>query len=169
MAPVEQTDPHIEIVGIDPEPVVAEVEPLPQNDALLGIATPSEPTIERNEDAHVSLAFHSAPPVEPEPATRIELPVDPVEETETPEAIEQEMGWRIVLNLSGDEEIDVAFFTTEAEANAAARELVAGIAQEGEWPQVGRKFIPPERITSVEVRERVRFEGSSDRAEWGAA
>ena len=99
----------------------------------------------------------------------IERPVDPVEETETPETIESDMGWRIVLNLSDDEEIDVALFTTEAEANAAARELVAGIAQEGEWPQVGRKFIPPERITSVEVRERVRFDGSSDRAEWGAA
>ncbi len=85
-----------------------------------------------------------------------------------PPLTEDELGWRIVLNLVDDEELDVALFATEDEANAAAKELVAGMAKDAEWPQVGRKFIPPERITSVEVRERARYGGSTDRAHWGA-
>jgi hypothetical protein len=175
--PPEPTEPHVEIVGVHPEAVIEIApEPLPQNDALLGIAAPSEPTIERNEEAHVSLAFH-APPVAPEPEPppapkpAFEPAPEPVTVAENeivlPPPTEEELGWRIVLNLRDDEEIDVAFFSTEAEANAAARELVVGIAQDGDWPQVGRKFIPPERITSVEVRERSQFGGSRDRAEWG--
>jgi hypothetical protein len=102
-----------------------------------------------------------------EPESAPAPPVEAENEIEMPPLPEEALGWRIVLNLSGDEEIDVAFFATEPEANAAARELVAGIAQDGEWPQVGRRFIPPERITSVEVRERARFGGSADRAGWG--
>ena len=99
-----------------------------------------------------------------------ELPVPAVvaDEIEMPPLTEDELGWRIVLNLVADEELDVAFFATEDEANAAAKELVAGMAKDAEWPQVGRKFIPPERITSVEVRERARYGGSTDRAQWGS-
>ncbi len=183
---------HIEIVGIDPapEPPAPEVPAAEgQNDAELGIANPSEPVIERNEDAHVSLAFHTSPPEaevapepepepEPEPAPVVVEPVavtpepvvsapEPEPEIEMPPLTEDELGWRIVLNLVGDEELDVALFATEEEANAAARELVAGIAKDAEWPQVGRKFIPPERISSVEVRERARYSGSAGRANWG--
>ena len=95
------------------------------------------------------------------------VPAVVADEIEMPPLTEDELGWRIVLNLVDDEELDVALFATEDEANAAAKELVAGMAKDAEWPQVGRKFIPPERITSVEVRERARYGGSADRAQLG--
>ena len=228
--PTPEVETRIEVVGLnpDPEPPASEPAAEGQNDAELGIAAPSEPVIERNEEAHVSLAFHTTPPepevvaepepepepedarAEPEPSSRSpspsrspcstsrlspipsrsswskprpspspwskqtpvveEVPVPAVvaDEIEMPPLTEDELGWRIVLNLVDDEELDVALFATEDEANAAAKELVAGMAKDAEWPQVGRKFIPPERITSVEVRERARYGGSTDRAQWGA-
>ena len=139
-----------------------------------------EPVIERNEDAHVSLAFHPAPPTPPARGRRLpepsrargragararagargraaRVPAATAATRSRCRRSPRRARLAIVLNLVGDEELDVAFFATEAEANAAARELVAGIAKDAEWPQVGRKFIPPERITSVEVRERARF------------
>jgi hypothetical protein len=75
--------------------------------------------------------------------------------------------YRLVLNLDGGDEVDVAYFADPAEANAAARALVAGM-KEGEWPQVDRKFFPPDRIASVEIRERQRFTGSAGRANWAS-
>jgi hypothetical protein len=65
------------------------------------------------------------------------------------------------------EQVDVAYFAESDEATAAARALVAGITRDAEWPQVGRTFYPPERIASVEIRERQRFAGNASRAGWG--
>ena len=160
----------------EPEPVLAaEPEPLPTLPVLPGYEPaaerapeppgPAEPTIERNEDAHVSVAFHAAPePVhEPEP---VREPA-PVHEPEPqPAAAREHDAYRLVLNLEGGEEVDVALFADESEAVAAARELVAGIAKDGEWPQVGTKFLPPDRIASVEVREKQTYAGDGDRAGW---
>jgi Type II secretion system (T2SS), protein E, N-terminal domain len=212
LAPVELPLLHPTPVESEPEPAAefeAEPEPEPepeQEPAFDSEPEPAldsepefdsaplvEPTIERNEETRVSLAFHQAPatPAVEEPQVEepeveephveephVEEPVvevpqveepaasvpDPVEdaEPETPD-----LPYRIVLCLDGGDEIDVAFFATEVEAQAAARELVAGIAQDKEWPQVGNKFFPPERIASVEVRERASFGGSRGRAEWG--
>jgi len=142
---------------------------------------PTEPTIERNEEAHVSVAFHTPPAVEPEPVAET-VPADPmpvVEPEPEPEAQPvatsapvappdaKEAQFRIALCLEGGDEIDVAFFNDEAEAEAAARELIAGIAKDGEWPRVGNQFIRPERIVSVEIREQQRWTGSGARASWG--
>ena len=150
----------------DPEPVAA-AEPVaePEPEYAPEPPGPAEPTIERNEDAHVSVAFHAAPePVhEPEP---VREPA-PVHEPEPqPAAAREHDAYRLVLNLEGGEEVDVALFADEAEAVAAARELVAGIAKDGEWPQVGTKFLPPDRIASVEVREKQTYAGDGDRAGW---
>ena len=73
-----------------------------------------------------------------------------------------------MINLEDDEEVDVALFADEGEAVAAARELVAGIAKDGEWPQVGMKFLPPDRIVSVEIREKAVSAGNPDPTGWGS-
>jgi hypothetical protein len=200
--PVEPVEP---VPAAEPEP---EPEPLP---AAIEALPLDEPTIERDEETRVSLAFHATPtptpavgePLVEEPHVEEPLVAEPhveephveephveephVEVPQVPEpaAVEpgpepeevpapvvpatDELTYRIVINLDGGDEIDVAFFASETEAQAAARELVAGIAQDGEWPQVGRRFIPPDRIASVEVRERANFGGSRDRAAWGQA
>jgi hypothetical protein len=151
----------------DPEPVPLH-EPLPVlpgHEPAPAAEHAPEPTIERNEDAHVSVAFHtaSAPP-EPAPEpVRAEPDPQPAPTSERPQD-----AYRLVINLEDDEEVDVALFSDESEAVAAARELVAGIAKEGEWPQVGTKFLPPARILSVEIREKSLYAGTGDRAGWGA-
>ncbi len=153
-----------EALAVEPEPVVVEPEPValePEPVAVEPEPTFGEPTIERNEEAHVSVAFHSAPPVTPEP--------EPVAEVPAPSPEDEEGRYRIALCLEGGDEIDVASFADEAEAEAAARELIAGIAKDGEWPRVGNQFIRPERIVSVDIRERQRFGGSGERAAgWGS-
>jgi hypothetical protein len=149
-----------EALAVEPEPVAVEPEPV-EPVAVEPEPTFGEPTIERNEEAHVSVAFHSAPPVTPEP--------EPVAEVPAPSPEDEEGRYRIALCLEGGDEIDVASFADEAEAEAAARELIAGIAKDGEWPRVGNQFIRPERIVSVDIRERQRFGGSSERAAgWGS-
>ena len=151
----------------DPEPVPLH-EPLPVlpgHEPAPAAEHAPEPTIERNEDAHVSVAFHtaSAPP-EPAPEpVRAEPDPEPAPMSERPQD-----AYRLVINLEDDEEVDVALFSDESEAVAAARELVAGIAKEGEWPQVGTKFLPPARILSVEIREKSLYTDTGDRAGLGA-
>ena len=161
----------------EPEPAVAheaasEPEPLPilpghEPQPVVESLDPPEPTIERNEDAHVSVAFHVPPTPEPEVAPAPEPEEEPAPAPAPPLAPARD-AYRLVINLEGDEAVEVALFADESEAVAAARELVAGIAKDGEWPQVGLKFLPPDRIVSVEIRERPTYTGSPDRAGWRA-
>ena len=87
--PTPEVETRIEVVGLspDPEPPASEPAAEGQNDAELGIAAPSEPVIERNEEAHVSLAFHTTPPepevvAEPEPELEVEVAPEPEPEPE---------------------------------------------------------------------------------------
>ena len=175
LTPVPAPEPYPDP---DPVPVLAEAEPayeplpvLPGHEtpAAEHVPEPVEPTIERNEDAHVSVAFHPAPAPEPAPAPGPEPAAE--EPSPTPEAVPARGpdSYRLVLNLEDDEEMDVALFGDEGEAVAAARELVAGIAKDGEWPQVGLKFVPPSRILSVEIREQAVSTGTLERAGWGSS
>ena len=177
--PVAEAEPGY---APEPEPVLAaDPQPLPTLPVLPGYEPaaerapepaehaqePAEPTIERDEDAYVSVAFHAAPEPAHEPEPTHETA--PVHEPERELAAAREHdAYRLVLNLEGGEEVDVALFADESEAVAAARELVAGIAKDGEWPQVGLKFLPPDRIASVEVREKPTYAGSRERAGWGS-
>lgn len=164
-APEPEPEP---VLGADPEPlptlpVLPGYEQAPEHapEPAVHAPEPAEPTIERNEDAYVSVAFHAAPEPVHEP--------EPVREPEPqPAAARGHDAYRLVLNLEGGEEVDVALFADEAEAVAAARELVAGIAKDGEWPQVGTKFLPPDRIASVEVREKPTDAGNGDQAGWAS-
>jgi hypothetical protein len=60
-------------------------------------------------------------------------------------------------------------FADTASAEEAAREFIARLARRDEWPLIGTRFIRPERIRSIQIRERQRFAGSSGRARWGSA
>jgi hypothetical protein len=208
VAAVPEPEPEPEPVAVPAEPVVtplpdpvvhAEPEPEPEAPAAPEPTAPAapvpslesitsalpdpvpsvpEPTIERNEAAHVSVAFNAPPVVEREPAAAPPASDEP-EPAEAPEpapvveAVAEERPaptdapYCLVLNLVDGEQVDVAYFAESDEASAAARALVAGITRDAEWPQVGLTFYPPERIASVEIRERQRFAGNPARAGWG--
>jgi hypothetical protein len=57
--------------------------------------------------------------------------------------------------LEGEEEVELGCYGDEAAAEEAARELITRIARLEEWPRVGQRFIRPERIVSVDIRERL--------------
>jgi hypothetical protein len=172
------------------EPATLERVPRPRVDEFPPIEfPPSEPTIERNEHAHVSVAFH-APVPEPEPDPEPEpgpalapapRPIaaapDPIpapaddapapQPTPVPEH-RREQPFRVVLVMDGDDEVELGAYPDEDSAAGAARNLITQIARLEEWPRVGRRFLRPERIVSVDIRERTSFAGSQARAQWGA-
>jgi hypothetical protein len=186
--PVVHAEPE---PATDPEPdpeapaapeTPAPAAPVPSLESITSslldpVPSPPEPTIERNEAAHVSVAFNAPPVVEPEPAAAPPAPAEPepvaaAAPAPVAEAAEQrpaptDAPYCLVLNLVDGEQVDVAYFAESEEATAAARALVAGITRDAEWPQVDRTFYPPERIASVEIRERQRFPGNAARAGWG--
>ena len=144
------------------------------------------PRIERNEEAHVSVAFHApaAPGPAPSPPAPLQFaapavetrpeppaPVEPVEQA-SPSRVadlpgsEEDQRFRIVLELEGDEELDVGAFGDTTSAEEAARDFIARLARRDEWPQIGDRFVRPERIRAIEIRERQRFTGSSRRTLW---
>jgi hypothetical protein len=65
-----------------------------------------------------------------------------------------------------DEEAETGSYVDEAAAEEAARDLIAQFARSDEWPRVGRRFFRPERIISVDIRERRSWTGSRARAAW---
>jgi hypothetical protein len=161
------------------EPPAAPTAPVPTLESIRSalpdpVPSVTEPTIERNEEAHVSLAFNPPPAPEPDPAP-VAPEAAPAPEPSAPQPVSALPDQRptpadapfcLVLNLVDGDEVDVAFFAEPDEATAAARALVAGITRDAEWPQVGRTFYPPERIASVEIRERRSFTGNASRAGW---
>jgi hypothetical protein len=98
------------------------------------------------------------------PVTPAEVPLPP-RVADDPES-EEDQRFRIVLELDRDEELDVGTFSERASAEAAARDFIARLARRDEWPLIGNRFVRPERIRAIEIRERQRFAGSSRRALW---
>jgi hypothetical protein len=91
-----------------------------------------------------------------------------VEHAPQEESWAEENFFRVVLNLEGGEWVEVASFGDEESAEAAARDLVAQLA-ERRWPRVKSRFLRPESVLSVEVSERRRYTGSPARTAWGQA
>jgi hypothetical protein len=185
VAPADAVPEREPPAAAEPEAAPAPPAPVPSIESITSalpdpVPSVSEPTIERNEEAHVSVAFnvpHVSEPAPAEPVSEPEPPVQPELEPEpaavAPQPIADGSEQRpspadapfcLVLNLVDGEEVDVAYFAQPDEATAAARALVAGITRDAEWPQVGRTFYPPERIASVEIRERRSFTGNAARA-----
>jgi len=173
--------PAVPAVPAAPELPAVPAVPVPTLESITHalpdpLPSASEPTIERNEEAHVSVAFNTPAVAEPAPDPELEslAPPEPVPTGPQPVADASDhrptpaaAPYCLVLNLVDGEQVDVAYFAEPAEATAAARALVAGITRDAEWPQVGRTFYPPERIASVEIREPQRFGGNAARAGWG--
>ena len=111
----------------------------------------------------------SAPDSPLPPPLSPEAPLDPVvpdrgsteaeatmrtPETRRDDAEESEQPFRVVLHLDGGDSVVAGSFGVEADAEAAAHELVTRLAQSGEWPRIGSRFFHPARIVSVEIFER---------------
>jgi hypothetical protein len=74
----------------------------------------------------------------PEPDPRIETPA-PAESV------------RVFVRLRTGDAIEVATFADRETAESRAAEIVDAIVNAERWPMVGRRFVRPEAIVSVDV------------------
>lgn len=80
--------------------------------------------------------------------------VPPVLETFEPAVVEPAAdSVRVVVRLAGGERLRIAIFPDQAAAEACARRLVHSLSEleTGEWPLLGKRFIRPEAIVSVDL------------------
>jgi hypothetical protein len=134
-----------------------------------------EPEPELKSESKVESEFVSEPssPVETEAPTPETAPAPAA--TPTPLAVaepedgeeERELPLRVVIVLDGEEDVEIGCYADEPAAEEAARDLIRRIARLEEWPRVGRRFIRPDRIVSLDIRERHSWTGSRSRAAWG--
>jgi hypothetical protein len=76
----------------------------------------------------------------------------------------EERLYRVLLNLTGGDWVEVESFSTETEAEACAQGLAEQLAATSEWPRIRGRYLRPETITAIEISERRRWGGSSARA-----
>jgi len=178
-APVEKAEPApVETAAEEPSVPGIRIEhappPEPPDDPLSPPADDWEPKIERNEAAHVSVAFHAPATIEPADPPAVEAEEEPVSPglpeplPVAPEIVDIER-FRIALEIEGEDEVDYLAFGTHEEAEESAREFIARLARREEWPLVGTRFIPPDRIRAIHIRERQSFTGSAGRARWAGS
>lgn len=89
-----------------------------------------------------------------EPAIEESAAVEPAQPA-TEEWSEQRL-YRVVLNLTSGEWVEVGSFPDEQTADGHAREIATRLAQATEWPRVRGRYLRPETIVSIEISERRR-------------
>ena len=163
-------EPDADPPAAEAPPLVEAPPPAVERPAPAVASSPSEPTIRRIEDEHVSVAFHSpiahmtagtpssTPPQQPDavsavpPVAPAPAPVPPAAPAAPPPEASARFG--LVLSLENGDEIEMEPFGAHAEVEAAAHDLAAQLARRERWPRVGPRFIRPDRIVSIEIRER---------------
>ena len=76
----------------------------------------------------------------------------------------EERLYRVLLNLTAGDWVEVDSFSTETEAEACAQALAEQHAATREWPRIRGRYLRPETITAIEISERRRWGGSTARA-----
>jgi hypothetical protein len=62
---------------------------------------------------------------------------------------------RVLVRLTTGERIELGTFPDRAAAEAGARSFIASLEDDPwEWPAVGRRFVPPDAIVSVDIAHR---------------
>jgi hypothetical protein len=77
----------------------------------------------------------------------------------------------VVLRLRDGDQLEIASFATGEEARLKAQEVVQAVASaeaNGSWPDFAGRFLRPDTIVSVDVREEsaAMWRGSAVRSRW---
>ena len=157
-----------QLVGSDPEPVVSDPDPVASEPELVVsgpervvsdpelVVSNSEPVVSEPDPVVLEPVFASVAPI----PVRASVPESAPDDRELP--------LRIIMVLEGDEELELGCYADEAAAEAAARDLISLIERRDDWPRVDSRFIRPDRILSVDIRERQSWTGSRSRAAWAS-
>jgi hypothetical protein len=137
----------------------------------MGLMTPDEVATTMREEAETGRSFAELavehgrisaadmarlePAAAPAPAPPA-VPARPVPEPVAaarpePEPIPQPMTAEVFVRLTSGERISVGAFDGQAAAEQCARELMAALDSEGDWPQIDGRFIRPDAVVSIDV------------------
>lgn len=88
------------------------------------------------------------PPPSPAPAP----PIAPVQPAPVPAAPAfQQVTAEVFVRLTSGERIRVGAFDGQSAAEQCARELMAALDSEGDWPQIEGRYIRPDAVVSIDV------------------
>jgi len=180
--PPAQPEP---VLAADPAPLLQVPAPAPEPDQT---PAPLLPLVESNETQTPVAEAPSAPELQPDVAPP-PLPVEqPVETAAAPEPLAEQVEvpppmvsaepdpastsiHAVLIRLREGDVLEVGTFPTAAEAAARAQDVVRQIAAaEGEatWPFFGERYLRPDAIVSVDLREDSagQWLGSPVRSHW---
>ena len=87
----------------------------------------------------------------PEPAEAAAAPPRPEPDVAPePQPVERVTA-EVFVRLTSGERIEVGAFDGQSEAEACARELMAALDSEGDWPQIDGRYIRPDAVVSIDV------------------
>ena len=89
-----------------------------------------------------------SPPASPAPA-----PAQPAPSTSAPEptpAVEK-LTAEVFVRLASGERIAVGAFDGQSAAEQCARELMAALDSDGDWPQIDGRYVRPDAVVSIDV------------------
>ena len=143
--PEPESDPFVELA---PEPAPAPPAPVPVvESAPAPVPAPaSTPAPEPESEQAPAPAPVPAPAAPPAPAPESEQAPTPAG---APTAV-----YEVVVRLSTGEAVAAEAFVAEADAKNRATELMRTVAAEsGDWPFVGKRYLRPDLVVSVDVVE----------------
>jgi hypothetical protein len=94
------------------------------------------------------------PPAPVQPAPEPVAAAKPVPEpasTPTPEPTAPQVTAEVFVRLTSGERINVGAFGGQSAAEQCARELMAALDSDGDWPQIEGRYIRPDAVISIDV------------------
>lgn len=124
-----------------------------------GLVTPDQMATAMREEAETGRALAQVVVangwVSPENLARVQEPaqVEPPAPAATPTQAPapSSVTARVFVHLTNGERIEVGAYDGEQAAEARARELIAQLGAEGEWPQLAGRYVRPDAVVSIDV------------------
>jgi hypothetical protein len=130
----------------------------------MGLMTPDDVATTMREEAETGRSFADlavehgrisaddmARLTAPEPAEEATAPPAPKPEAAPDPRPVERVTAEVFVRLTSGERIEVGAFDGQAAAEECARELMAALDAEGDWPQIDGRYIRPDAVVSIDV------------------
>jgi hypothetical protein len=104
------------------------------------------------QPAEVAPAPAPTPPPAPAPVQPAPVALEPAPApTPEPKPAVQQVTAEVFVRLTSGERIRVGAFDGQSAAEQCARELMAALDSDGDWPQIEGRYIRPDAVVSIDV------------------
>jgi hypothetical protein len=130
----------------------------------MGLMTPDDVATTMREEAETGRTFAElavehgrisaddmARLTEPEPAAPAPAPAAPQPQDATEPTPLEGVTAEVFVRLTSGERIAIGAFDGQSAAEECARELMAALDSEGDWPQIDGRYIRPDAVVSIDV------------------